>query len=179
VDRIRPGATAKGITVLTEVPIDLPQVSADAGPIGRALFNLLDNAARFSPVSATITVPAGCAPPAGTTTQGKGRYKTTVRATESIWPVAAILGLPLCSPSYRCTGGRSASRVTVCQPAAVPSLFDGFSSKLLACPERPSCVPLKHLAWGVGDNRLAFAGRARLTGGSAAFGDPWIKEALE
>ncbi len=65
VDRIQPVAALNGITVLTEAPTELPHVSVDAGRMGQALQNLLDNAVRFTPMGGTITVRAGYAPPAG------------------------------------------------------------------------------------------------------------------
>jgi signal transduction histidine kinase len=62
VGRIEPVATTKGITMLNQSSIDLPQVSVDAERMGRVLFNLLDNAVRHTPAGGTIAVQAGYAP---------------------------------------------------------------------------------------------------------------------
>ncbi|TKJ29039.1 MAG: two-component sensor histidine kinase [Chloroflexi bacterium B3_Chlor] len=46
------------ITIVRDLPADLPLVNADPQRIGQVLFNLLDNALRHSPAGAAITVKA-------------------------------------------------------------------------------------------------------------------------
>lgn len=60
--RLRPLAAAKGIAVVNQTPTGLPPVNMDAGRMGQVLFNLLDNAVRYTPPDGTITVRAGYAP---------------------------------------------------------------------------------------------------------------------
>jgi signal transduction histidine kinase len=60
--RIEPLAASKGIAVLNQTPTDLPPVPLDAGHMGQVLFNLLENAVRYTPADGTITVRAGYAP---------------------------------------------------------------------------------------------------------------------
>jgi signal transduction histidine kinase len=51
-------AAERGVTLLREVPADLPAVLADGGRITQVLLNLLDNALRFTPDGGSITVSA-------------------------------------------------------------------------------------------------------------------------
>jgi signal transduction histidine kinase len=50
--------SGRHIDVLNEVPADLPPVSADRERVHQVLFNLLDNALRFTPPGGTVTVRA-------------------------------------------------------------------------------------------------------------------------
>jgi signal transduction histidine kinase len=58
VDAIRPRANDKGVALETELPEELPQVSADAQQIAHVLGNLLDNALTYTPAGGRITVSA-------------------------------------------------------------------------------------------------------------------------
>jgi len=53
-DRIRPLAATKGVSLLDQVPTDLPLLNVDPDRMGRALFNLLENAVRHTPGNGTI-----------------------------------------------------------------------------------------------------------------------------
>jgi signal transduction histidine kinase len=61
-DVIKPRAADKGIDVTVEAPPDLPPVLADAGRLGYALGNLLDNAVTYTDRGGRITLSAA---PAG------------------------------------------------------------------------------------------------------------------
>jgi signal transduction histidine kinase len=45
-----------GLTLCNEVPLDLPQIPADAGKLGRVLVNLVDNALKYSPSGGKIVI---------------------------------------------------------------------------------------------------------------------------
>jgi len=51
-------AAERGVTLVREIPADLPLVLADDGRITQVLLNLLDNALRFTPSGGTITLSA-------------------------------------------------------------------------------------------------------------------------
>jgi signal transduction histidine kinase len=53
-------ARSHGITFRNRVPVDLPAVDADRERLYQVLFNLLDNAFRFTPAGGSITVDAAC-----------------------------------------------------------------------------------------------------------------------
>jgi signal transduction histidine kinase len=55
VEASRPGRT---IQVRSEIPEDLPPVAADRERVHQVLFNLLDNAVRFTPAGGEVTVAA-------------------------------------------------------------------------------------------------------------------------
>lgn len=57
-DTIRPRAEDKGVAVMVEAPPDLPLVAADAGRLGHALGNLLDNALNFTDRGGRINLSA-------------------------------------------------------------------------------------------------------------------------
>lgn len=65
-DAIRPRAQDKGVEVVLDVPPNLPQISIDAGRLGTALGNLLDNALAYTDRGGRITLSASAA--AGTVT---------------------------------------------------------------------------------------------------------------
>jgi two-component system, NtrC family, sensor histidine kinase KinB len=54
----RPRADDKGVQLTVEAPADLPLVAADAGRLGRALDNLLDNAVRYTGRGGRVTLAA-------------------------------------------------------------------------------------------------------------------------
>jgi signal transduction histidine kinase len=58
VDAARPRANDKGVALETELPDELPPVSADAQQIAHVLGNLLDNALTYTPAGGRITVSA-------------------------------------------------------------------------------------------------------------------------
>jgi two-component system sensor histidine kinase BaeS len=58
--RVEPLAAAQGVALVKGAPSDLPMVSVDPNRLGQALFNLLDNAVRYTPPGGTITLTAGC-----------------------------------------------------------------------------------------------------------------------
>jgi signal transduction histidine kinase len=51
----RPG---RGVQVRNDVPVDLPALSADRERVHQVLFNLVDNAVRFTPTGGSVTVTA-------------------------------------------------------------------------------------------------------------------------
>lgn len=55
---VMPMANAKQITIVQDIPSELPRAVMDAGLIHRVILNLLDNAVKFTPQSGTITVRA-------------------------------------------------------------------------------------------------------------------------
>jgi signal transduction histidine kinase len=57
-DVIRPRAEDKGVTVVVDVPPNLPAVAADARQMSHALQNLLDNALRYTDSGGKITLSA-------------------------------------------------------------------------------------------------------------------------
>ena len=60
-DGIRPRAQDKGVEIRVEAPPDLPPVAADAGRLGYALGNLLDNAVTYTDRGGRITLAAASA----------------------------------------------------------------------------------------------------------------------
>ncbi len=58
---MRPRAEVKGVQVTTEVPADLPQITADGGRVQQVVFNLLDNALRHTPTGGAINISAAAA----------------------------------------------------------------------------------------------------------------------
>jgi len=58
-DRIGPLAAAKGIVLANEVSTHLPALSLDWERMGQVIFNLLENAVRYTAPGGTITVRAG------------------------------------------------------------------------------------------------------------------------
>lgn len=58
VGRAMPGATAKEIRLLLELPADLPPVETDASRVEQILMNLLTNAIKYTPTGTTIRVSA-------------------------------------------------------------------------------------------------------------------------
>jgi signal transduction histidine kinase len=61
VDAMRADAVAKRVTVRSEVPDDLVPVRANPEKLQRVLFNLLQNAFRYTPAGSTVTVGAALA----------------------------------------------------------------------------------------------------------------------
>ena len=57
-DAFRPRADDRGVQLTVEAPPDLPPVAADAGQVGRALDNLLDNALRYTNRGGRVTLSA-------------------------------------------------------------------------------------------------------------------------
>ena len=55
IDMALPG---RGVQVRNDVPADLPALSADRERVHQVLFNLVDNAVRFTPVGGSVTVSA-------------------------------------------------------------------------------------------------------------------------
>jgi signal transduction histidine kinase len=55
---VSPKAAQGDVTVVKDLPGDLPEVQADPQRIGQVLFNLLDNAVRHSPEGGTVTIRA-------------------------------------------------------------------------------------------------------------------------
>ena len=58
VNSVAPRAALDDITIVQDLTVDLPPVSTDPQRMGQVLFNLLDNALRYSPPASTITVRA-------------------------------------------------------------------------------------------------------------------------
>jgi signal transduction histidine kinase len=58
IDAMRADAVAKRVTVRSEVPDDLVAVRANPEKLQRVLFNLLQNAFRYTPAGSTVTVVA-------------------------------------------------------------------------------------------------------------------------
>lgn len=56
--RVEPLASAKGIRLESEVAPDLPLLDADEERLGQALFNLLENAVRYTPAGGAVTLAA-------------------------------------------------------------------------------------------------------------------------
>ena len=81
-DRMRPIADERGITLRAETPEGLPDALADGKRVGEALMNLIDNALKFTPASGAVTVSAECCAGAGppNKSQPRGR-KSAPRAT--------------------------------------------------------------------------------------------------
>jgi two-component system OmpR family sensor kinase len=57
-ETFRPGADEKGVTLHTELPVDLPQLRLDPARITQVIQNLLANALRHTPAGGTITIRA-------------------------------------------------------------------------------------------------------------------------
>jgi two-component system phosphate regulon sensor histidine kinase PhoR len=81
-DRMRPIADERGITLRSETPEGLPDALADGKRVGEALMNLIDNALKFTPAGGAVTVSAECCASAGppNKSQPRGR-KSAPRAT--------------------------------------------------------------------------------------------------
>ncbi|RVU38789.1 PAS domain S-box protein [Hwanghaeella grinnelliae] len=58
VDAIRPMIQKAGLTVATDLPADLPALTADQRSVHQILLNLLSNAAKFTPIGGFISVSA-------------------------------------------------------------------------------------------------------------------------
>lgn len=58
VDAMQPHATARPVSIVYELPEDLPPVRANPEKLQRVLFNLLENAIRHSPPMGTVSVSA-------------------------------------------------------------------------------------------------------------------------
>lgn len=56
--RVKPLAAAKGVSLKSEVAPDLPLLDADEERLGQALFNLLENAVRYTPAGGSVTLAA-------------------------------------------------------------------------------------------------------------------------
>jgi two-component system phosphate regulon sensor histidine kinase PhoR len=70
-DRMRPIAGERGITLRSEAPEELPDALADGKRVGEALMNLIDNALKFTPSGGVVTVSAECC--AGSAPPGKSQ----------------------------------------------------------------------------------------------------------
>lgn len=81
-DAYRPTAEASGVTVLSEVHEDLPQVDADATRIRQVLENLVSNALRYTPAGGRIDVRA--------TADGPRTVAVTVQDTGRGIPAAEL-----------------------------------------------------------------------------------------
>jgi two-component system phosphate regulon sensor histidine kinase PhoR len=56
--RLAPKADSLGVALRTEIPGDLPEVLADAAKLPQVLFNLVDNAVKYTPSGGSVTVSA-------------------------------------------------------------------------------------------------------------------------
>jgi two-component system phosphate regulon sensor histidine kinase PhoR len=74
-DRMRPIADERGITLRSAAPQGLPDALADGKRVGEALMNLIDNALKFTPSGGVVTVSAECcagsAPPSKSQPRGR------------------------------------------------------------------------------------------------------------
>jgi len=61
-DYFQPRADAGGVTLMRDVPADLPLARADAEKIYWALYQMLDNAIKFTPAGGQVTVSATAGP---------------------------------------------------------------------------------------------------------------------
>jgi hypothetical protein len=57
-------AVARGVSLITEVPGDLPTANADPNRVLQVLLNLIDNSLKFTPEGGRVCVRATCAPDA-------------------------------------------------------------------------------------------------------------------
>jgi len=75
IEAIRPRAEAKGVTLLIDLPEDLPFVDVDPRRISQVLRNLLDNGLAHTPPGGEIAVAArvACPEPAGVLSLSNGR----------------------------------------------------------------------------------------------------------
>jgi two-component system, OmpR family, sensor kinase len=58
-DELRPGAQSAGLTWQVDVPDHLPEVQGNAGQLGMAIRNLLDNAIKYTPSGGSVSLTAG------------------------------------------------------------------------------------------------------------------------
>lgn len=65
VDKFRPAADVKGLTLELEIPDELPLTEADSDRLHQVISNLLSNALRHTPAGGRITVRATAIPQAG------------------------------------------------------------------------------------------------------------------
>src|SRR6185312_327403 len=57
-ETVRPRAEDKKLQLTVEAPAGLPMMAADAGQVGHALQNLLDNAIRYTPAGGRVALAA-------------------------------------------------------------------------------------------------------------------------
>jgi signal transduction histidine kinase len=62
-DLVRPLADKKRQTLLLEIPPGLPRMTSDSGKIKQILYNLMNNAIKFTPPEGTITLGVDCPNP--------------------------------------------------------------------------------------------------------------------
>jgi two-component system, OmpR family, phosphate regulon sensor histidine kinase PhoR len=89
VDRMRPIANERGITLRAETPEGLPDALADGKRVGEALLNLVDNALKFTPPGGVVTVSADCCATTDSPTRSQPRGRRSA-ALATLQPALTI-----------------------------------------------------------------------------------------
>ncbi len=156
VERLRPQAEKKGLSLTLEVAPDLPPVIGDAERLERAAVNLLHNAIKFTPDGGSVRVSAtfggrrrhgrgerhrrrhrrrGPAAHLRTLLQGRPRPRQRTAAPAWAWRSSSTPSRPTAAPS-----AWRASRAT-----APPSL--SMLPRLLTSPDSPRTLPNFYLTF--------------------------------
>ncbi|HEX6123094.1 MAG TPA: ATP-binding protein [Ktedonobacterales bacterium] len=116
-ERMRPLAEERQITLTSQVPVGVPDVDADAERIGEVLVNLIHNGIKYTPVGGTVTV--GVEAPSQAEGAAPGVSEAGARATPASAAEAATPGARVLTVSVRDTGiGIS--------PHDLPRVFERF-----------------------------------------------------
>jgi two-component system phosphate regulon sensor histidine kinase PhoR len=113
-DRMRPLAEERQITLVAEVPARLPDVDVDAERIGEVLVNLIHNGIKYTPVGGAVTVAVGLPMPAEEVPMEGAESVARVEDSATVPAATSVLAVSVCDTGIGIS------------PQDVPRVFERF-----------------------------------------------------